>query len=328
VIFRDFSDYDDHTMKLSDLGESGLISRIRSRFRETPAPLGIGDDAAIVDIPAGTSIVYCSDLLAENVHFIRDLHPADSIGYKSVAVNVSDVGAMGGVPSFFTLSIALPGDLELCWIDGFIDGIERACEEFHVNIAGGDSSSAELIFVDVSMIGWVETGNEIRRSGAKPGDGIYVTGSLGASALGLQYLRAGTFKHPSVARHLYPTPRHRIGRGVRSQAHAMIDLSDGLSTDLGHIVEESNVSAIVYRKQIPAAIGAHDEHMLHGGEDYELLIVAPQLPSEIDGVPITRIGEIVPAKTGSQILLVDGSREMVLEPHGYEHFTRADRPEP
>src|SRR5262245_41934477 len=121
-------------MRLRDLGENGFIRRIRDRFRHNSARLGIGDDAAVVDVPPGMSIVYCSDLLAENVHSIRDLHPADSIGYKSVAVNVSDVGAMGGVPKFFTLSVALPGDLELSWIDSFIDGLARACDEFRVSL--------------------------------------------------------------------------------------------------------------------------------------------------------------------------------------------------
>src|SRR5262249_47211495 len=150
------------------------------RFNQTTVRLGIGDDAAIIDVPPGMSVVYCSDLLAENVHFLRKCHPADSVGYKAVAVNVSDVGAMGGTPKYCTLSIALPGDLAITWLDGFIEGLVRACQEFNVNLVGGDSSSAERIFVDVSMIGWIETGREVRRSGAKPGDGIYVTGELGA----------------------------------------------------------------------------------------------------------------------------------------------------
>jgi thiamine-monophosphate kinase len=311
-------------MRTSDLGENEFIRRIRDRFPKTSARLGIGDDAAILDVPAGNSIVYCSDLLVENVHFIRDLHPPDSIGYKAVAVNVSDVGAMAGVPKFLTLSVALPGDLDLSWTSGFLDGIARACQEFEVDLVGGDSSSAERIFIDVSMLGWVKTGSEILRSGAKPGDGIYVTGSLGASALGLENLRTGNAKHPSVAKHLYPTPRHRIGHRVGSQAHAMIDVSDGLSTDLDHVVQESRVSARIFKHRIPAAPGTTDTQVLHGGEDYELLIVAPDLSPEIDGVSLSRIGEIVAAATKPEVLLVDGNVETVVEPKGYQHFKPID----
>src|SRR4051812_5476971 len=173
-------------MRISDLRESALIRRIRDKFSESAARLGIGDDAAVVDIPPGHSVIYCSDLIAENTHFIRNLHPPESIGYKVVAVNVSDVGAMGGTPMFFTLSIALPGDLDLEWLDAFLDGIARACNDFKVSLVGGDSSSAERIFVDVSMVGRIAKDSEVRRSGAKVGDGIYVTGTLGGSALGLE----------------------------------------------------------------------------------------------------------------------------------------------
>jgi len=307
-------------MQIRDLRESGFIRRIRDRFPGTAVPLGVGDDAAIVDVPAGHSIVYCSDLVVEDTHFVRNLHPPDSIGYKAVAVNVSDVGAMGGVPLFFTLSIALPGDLDLAWMDRFLDGVARACNEFQVSLAGGDSSSAEKIFVDVSMIGRVETGREVRRSGAKLGDSVYVTGSLGGSALGLEHLRANDLQHPSVERHLYPSPRHRVGHTIAGVAHAMIDISDGLSTDLSHIVEESKVSARIYKNRIPGAPDATDSQILHGGEEYELLIIAPDLPSSVSGWPLTRIGEIIPATLEPQVLLIDGPRESTLRPSGYEHF--------
>src|SRR5579884_2286536 len=298
-------------MPLRELGEQGLIRRLRERFYSPSARLGIGDDAAVVDVPTGMSVLYCSDLLAENVHFNRALHPADSLGYKAVAVNVSDIGAMGGVPKFLTLSIALTGDLELSWIDTFLDGMARACEQFEVELVGGDSSAAEQIFIDVSMLGWVESGREIRRNNARAGDFIYVTGVLGGSALGLEYLRASDLKHPSVTRHLYPTPRHRIGRQVADKAHAMIDVSDGLSTDLQHILHESNVSARVDKNLIPAADGANDAQVLHGGEEYELLIMAADLPPQLDGCAITRIGQIIPVGSEPQILLVDGTSESI-----------------
>src|SRR5262249_35788579 len=254
-------------MLLRDLREGGLIQRFRQRFSSPDVILGIGDDAAVLDSPAGHSMLFCSDLLAENTHFLRALHPPDSVGYKAVAVNVSDVGAMGGIPMHFVVSLAAPGDLDLAWVDAFYTGIENACREFHVSLVGGDSSSADRIFVDVAMIGRVRAGTAVRRAGARVGDRIYITGSLGASMLGLDLLRGGDRSSAAVRRHLYPQPRHRVGTAVAERAHAMIDISDGLSTDLGHIVEESKVSARIYRERIPAAAGADLSQVLHGGEE-------------------------------------------------------------
>jgi thiamine-monophosphate kinase len=307
-------------VNLRDLGEGALIRKIRQRFEGAEVPVGIGDDAAVFDLPAGHSAVFCSDLVAENTHFIRNLHPPDSVGYKSVAANVSDVGAMGGIPMHFLISLAAPGDLDVSWFEGFLDGIERACHDFNVSLLGGDSSSSELIFVDVSMIGRVPSGQAVRRSGAKAGDGIYVTGTLGSSALGLDLLKAGRNTEPTVQRHLYPEPRHRIGAAVRERAHAMIDISDGLSTDLTHILEESKTSARIYRDRLPAAPGAGDHHVLHGGEEYELLIIASDLPKSIDGISLTRIGEIIDSAIENQAFLIDGASESVLVPRGWQHF--------
>jgi thiamine-monophosphate kinase len=304
-------------MRLRDLSEGGFIKRIRERFADSRIPVGIGDDAAVLDVPAGQSLVYCSDLVTENTHFIRELHPPDSVGYKAVAVNVSDVGAMGGVPIAFVISLAAPGDLQLDWIEGFYAGIEKSCREFDVVLAGGDTSSAASIFVDVSMIGRVPAGKAVLRSGAKVGDGIYVTGTLGSSARGLELLRSGTRDGDAVKRHLYPQPRHRVGAAVRDLAHAMIDVSDGLSTDLGHIVEESGVSARIYKDKLPAAAGASDEHVLHGGEEYELLITAASLPAEIEGVRLTRIGEVIESSGGQHIVYLG---ESVLKPQGWDHY--------
>jgi thiamine-monophosphate kinase len=255
-------------MLLHDLGEGGLIQRIRAQFQNSGVVLGIGDDTAILDIPEGHSVLFCSDLLAEDSHFIRGLHPADSVGYKAVAVNVSDIGAMGGVPMHFVISLAAPGDLDLEWVDGFYSGVARACREFNVTLVGGDSSTAKSIFVDVAMIGRVKTGAAVLRSGAKPGDNIYVTGALGGSSRGLKLLQNGVRDDPAVQRHLFPQPRHVIGSAVASKAHSMIDVSDGLSTDLGHILAESKVSARIYKDRIPAAPGASNAEVLHGGEEY------------------------------------------------------------
>ena len=307
-------------MRLRDLGEGALIERIRARFQSSAVTVGIGDDAAILEVPSGHSLVYCSDLVAEDTHFTRDMHPPHSVGYKAVAVNVSDVGAMGGIPMYFAISLAAPGDLELAWVDEFYSGVQMACTDFGVALAGGDTSSARSIFIDVSMIGRVPTGAAVRRSGAKPGDGIYITGNLGASSLGLDLLRAGRTDALAVKRHLYPEPRHRVGAAITGIAHAMIDVSDGLSSDLAHIVKESGVSARIYKERLPAAEGASEEQVLHGGEEYELLITAPELPERIDDVELTRIGEIIPSAKDHEVLLVEGLTESVLRPRGWDHY--------
>jgi len=304
-------------MLLRDLGEDGLIQRIRKQFQDYGVVLGIGDDTAVLDIPEGHSVLFCSDLLAEDSHFIRGLHPPDSIGYKAVAVNVSDIGAMGGVPMHFVISLAAPGDLELEWVEGFYNGVARACREFNVTLVGGDTSTAKSIFVDVAMVGCVRKGGAVRRSGAKPGDNIYVSGTLGASTRGLSQLRSGVRNDPAVERHLYPQPRHVNGARAGLVAHAMIDVSDGLSTDLGHILAESGVSARIYKDKVPAAPGASDAEVLHGGEEYELIVV---LPGTMEDALFKRIGEIIPSKEKHQILLVDGTIESVLEPKGWQHF--------
>jgi thiamine-monophosphate kinase len=310
-------------VKLHDLGEGGLIRAIRERFgpKASELPVGIGDDAAVIDLPPGHSLVFCSDLVSENAHFIRDLHPSESIAYKAIAANVSDVAAMGGVATHFLISLAAPGDLEWSWFEAFFDGVANACRQFDVVLAGGDSSSSDRIFVDVSMIGRVRSGKAVRRSGAKIGDGIYVTSRLGSSVLGFEHLKEGrTADDPAVKRHLFPEPRLKIGPVVADSAHAMIDISDGLSTDLTHILEESKVSARIYKDRLPVWPGATDSHALHGGEEYELLIVASELPPIIEGIALTRIGEIIESGLEHHIFLFDRAHESILRPQGWQHF--------
>ncbi len=299
--------------------EATLIRKIRERFGNAAVEVAVGDDAAVVPLPHGFSAVLCSDLLAENTHFRRESHPPESIGHKAIAVNVSDIGAMGAIPGHCLVSLAVPRDIEDEWIDGFLDGVAKACRRFEVELVGGDSSTAERIVVDVAMMGRVETGRSIQRCGARVDDGIFVTGHLGGSALGLEVLGTDRPAYDAVQRHLYPEPRHGIGRQVAARATAMIDTSDGLSVDLSHILTESRVSARIDPKAIPCFPGARFELALHGGEDYELIVTGPDLPSKIDGVPITRIGTIVDGQSG-RIVLVDGSSESVLDPAGWQHF--------
>ena len=197
--------------------------------------------------------------------------------------------------------------------------VARACQDFEITLLGGDSSSSDSIFVDVSMIGAIPSGKAVGRFGAKPGDLIYVTGQLGGSILGLEHFKSG-LKDAAVERHVYPKPRHKVGAAVREKVHAMIDISDGLSTDLSHILDESRVSARIYKDRIPAWPGAEDRHVLHGGEEYELILVGPQLPPSIEGISLTQIGEIVESAIENQIFLIEGTLESALRPQGWQHF--------
>jgi thiamine-monophosphate kinase len=170
------------------------------------------------------------------------------------------------------------------------------------------------------MVGRVRTGCAVRRSGAQVGDNIYVTGQLGSSLFGFEQLEQGNSSDSAVMRHLFPEPRYQVGPAIADQAHAMIDVSDGLSTDLGHILDESNVSARIYKDRLPIWPGAEERHALHGGEEYELVIVAPDLPNAIEGITVTRIGEIVASADQHHIVLIDGAHETVLRPQGWQHF--------
>jgi thiamine-monophosphate kinase len=301
--------------------ENQLIARIRTLFSNVSAAVGIGDDAAVVDLPKGFSTILCSDLLVENTHFRRSTHPPDSVGFKSIAVNVSDIGAMGGMPCYCLLSLAVPSELDPAWIESFFDGFLSACESFEVQLLGGDSSVAEGIFIDVSMIGQVRPGCAVRRQGAKVRDGVYVTGKLGESALGLELLSQGKIKHDAVRRHLYPNPRHQVARRIAPDVNAMIDVSDGFSIDLGHILEESGVSARIEQSAIPCAPDASIRLALQGGEDYELIFTASGLfPDEIEGVPITRVGEVIESRGSDEAYLVTDAGEEILRKTGWQHF--------
>ena len=300
--------------------ERELIRKLRRQFGSGEAIRGIGDDAAILETIPGFSTLFCSDLLIESTHFRLSTHPPHSIGFKAVAVNVSDIGAMGGLASWCVLSLAVRSDTETEWIDGLFDGVETACNQFGVELVGGDTAGGPMTLVDVAMLGRVEVGQAVTRAGAQPGDGIFVTGNLGASTRGLELLSNGVIDDPAVDRHLYPRPRHEIGRIVRDQATAMIDLSDGLSTDLHHVLEASQVSARIEARLVPRADGVALEQALNGGEDYELLITGTDMPEEVNDLPLTRIGEIVPSDQDNVAWLETESGPVRLEPAGWRHF--------
>lgn len=302
----------------------------RSRPKTGVVSQGIGDDAAVLRIPGGHEMLVTTDFSLEDVHFRRQWHSAESIGHGCLLRGLSDIAAMGGDPIAAFLSFALPGKLPQRWVDGFLTGVLRLAREFGVSLAGGDTAeSPGKILADIIVVGSVPQGKAILRSGARVGDRIYVTGQLGSSAAQLARLYSAQTKRNTRTRAREPlrTPRITIGRLLRQKgiASSMIDLSDGLSTDLSHICEESRVGAEIWEQAIPRATLDHGpvdmKFALHGGDDYELLFTARnrvRVPPKIDATPVTKIGEIT---RGRKLFLLDANRRRVeLEPAGWEHF--------
>jgi thiamine-monophosphate kinase len=288
-------------------------------------PVGIGDDCAVLRPPRGHDLLITTDFSLEDVHFRRDWHPAECVGHRCLARGLSDIAAMGGEPLAAFLSLALPAGLAQRWVDGFLRGLLKLAKRFNVPLAGGDiAQSPAGVLADIVVVGSVPRGKALLRSGARPGDALYVTGALGGAAAAIQQMRAGKKLRPAQNRaHFFPEPRVAGGRRLREQriASAAIDLSDGLSTDLSHICEESGVGAVVYGESVPLAKGATLNLALHGGEDYELLFTAAprtRVPKKIAGVRVTRLGEII---RGDQVFICDrNGRRKPLPPRGWEYF--------
>jgi thiamine-monophosphate kinase len=314
------------------LAERKLIERIRRLVPPGTGPLiqGIGDDSAVLRVSSRYELLVTTDLYIEDVHFRPQWHPPQSVGHRCLARGLSDIAAMGGEPVACFLSLGLPAKLPQAWVDGFLHGLTRLARRFKVQLAGGDVSSARNITADIVVIGQVPAGKAVLRSGAKPGDRIYVTGELGGSAAVVERLYNGKRVRPSgSSRHFYPQPRIAVGRWLRRQelATAMIDLSDGLSVDLSHICKESRVAATIRAAAIPVATGAELKLALHGGEDYELLFTAsPQgrVPAKIAGVQVTEIGVIDRQKDYRAVIhiLNENGRTQALLPKGWQHFAR------
>ncbi len=293
-------------------------------MRAKNAILGIGDDCAILRIPAGDEALVTTDFSLEGVHFRRDWQSPECIGHRCLARGLSDIAAMGGRPIAAFLSLALPKNLPQRWVDRFFAGLLRLAERYGVDLAGGDTSqSLSGVLADITVLGSVAKGKALLRSGARVGDQIYVTGSLGESAAALELLTYAKIRRRDV----FPEPRIAIGEWLVKNgiATACIDISDGLSTDLLHICEETGVGAVVNAAAIPVHPSAGKLHngsklALHGGENYELLLTAPKnsrVPTRIAGVQVTHIGEI---RSGSAVRLSQNGRTRALAPAGWEHF--------
>jgi len=313
------------------LKEKTLIERIRKRSSSAPPIVtGIGDDTAVLRIPHGHEALITTDFSLEGVHFRREWHPAEVVGHRCLTRGLSDIAAMGGKPIAAFLSLAIPGSLPQSWVDNFLRGLLKLADKSRVPLAGGDTAqSPNGVLADIVVLGSAPRGRAILRSGAKPGDQIYVTGELGGSAAALNLLFSGrTLRHHDYPHHFCPTPRLEVGQFLSAHkiASAMIDISDGLSTDLTHICEESAVGAHIEADSIPLArIGRPTRPVdlksaLHGGDDYELLFTAPRhkrVPSRIAAVPITQIGHINKSK---RIVLSKAGTETELKPQGWQHF--------
>lgn len=293
---------------------------------------GIGDDSAVLRPPPGRDLLVTTDFSLEGVHFRRDWHSAESAGHRCLARGLSDIAAMGGEPVAVFLSLALPRDLPQSWVRGFMRGLLGLAKKYDAHLAGGDTAeSAERILADIIVVGRVPKGKAIDRAGARPGDRIYVSGTLGGSAAAVEAMRSSAKKlSPRLyPRHFFPDPRIELGRTLREKhlASSMIDLSDGLSTDLAHICEESRAGAELSRDLIPRARvrkPAGDVTLdlaLHGGEDYELLFTARpgrRIAPRIAGVEITQIGRITRSR---KIVIADSyGRKHELKARGWEHF--------
>jgi thiamine-monophosphate kinase len=324
------------------IAEKALIAQIRrlaTRVKNPAIRTGIGDDCAVLRLPPARGkekdTLVTTDFSLEGIHFRRDWHPAESIGHRCLTRGLSDIAAMGGEPVAAFLSLALPRDLPQSWVGRFARSLISLAERYGVTLAGGDTAeSRHGILADMVVVGTAPKGKAVLRSGARPGDRIYVSGELGGSAAALGEMRKKPKRKLNpreYPRHFFPDPRIELGRVLREKglASAMIDTSDGLSTDLAHICEESGVGAKIEAELIPrASMGKSSrevglEFALHGGEDYELLFTAPRgkrIPSRIAGIALTQIGYIT---RGRKILLMNrGGVGYELQPQGWEHFRR------
>ena len=352
------------------LGELALLKQIRARASQCAhgaarggLRLGIGDDCALLRMAAGEELAVTTDLSISGRHFRLEWQTPESIGHRTLARGLSDLAAMGARPVAAFLSLGLPNELvavvpeissktrkkiqnqKKTWLARFLEGFFALASAFQTPLAGGDLAESPIAVADIVLLGAVRRGKALLRSGARPGDQLYLTGTLGGAAAGLARLaqladgdrnaRSGPPHIPGqlqsvLAPHLYPQPR--IAQGLwlarRGLASAAIDLSDGLSTDLAHLCEESGVAAEVDAQALPVHLGATLEQALHGGEDYELLFAAPpaaRVPRRIAGVPVTRIGRMLRLRKGRPAVALVNSRDgaqgkQPLTSQGWEHF--------
>jgi thiamine-monophosphate kinase len=319
--------------------EKALVSRIERTFRSAKSKtlvLGLGDDAALLSPMPGCEAMLTCDWFLEGTHFLRDKHPPDAVGWKALARATSDIAAMGGTPQCFLLNLALPVGLTGRWLIGFLVGMRRASKKFGCVLAGGDTTRGAKVLINITVGGKVKHGQALLRSGARTGDQIFVSGTLGEAELGLRRLRRqkerGRTMNPALHKHLYPEPRLALGQWLAANhlATAAMDLSDGLSTDLPRLCAASGVGAHIEANSLPVTQLANPSDAiklaLDGGDDYELLFTVSvrnvaRIPSNYQGLLLTRIGKITRKK---RILLEsDAGKLQALRSGGWDPFRKS-----
>ncbi len=307
------------------MDEFQLIQRYFVRDGEARGvTTGIGDDGAVLQPEPGRELITVVDTLVEGVHFPRDISPAD-LGYRCVAVNLSDIAAMGGRPLWMTLALTIPASDD-DWLSGFASGLHEAAAEHQVSLVGGDTTRGDTIVVSVQISGDVAKGAAVHRSGAVAGDTIYVTGTLGDAGAGLALLSAGNSDEFLLQRFLRPTARVAAGLALPGLASSAIDISDGLLGDLQKLLDASGAGGEIHIETLPvsgALKSAFDEKSQHrfaltAGDDYELCFTSSlSVPAELGGVPVTAIGTIT---EGSSLVCRNNGEIVELADSGYRHF--------
>jgi thiamine-monophosphate kinase len=301
------------------------------------AVLGIGDDCALIKVSVGCELAISIDTLVEGAHFFPHAD-AEKLGHKSLAVNLSDLAAMGAMPRYVTLALTLPS-IDEAWLAAFSRGFFALADEFDVELIGGDTTRGPLSMT-LTVMGEIEAGRALRRDGAKVGDDIWVSGTLGGAALALMHLQNKIQLQPHIFSRVEdrlhrPSPRIALAQAILGAASAAIDISDGLVADLGHICERSKLSAVIERDLLPLASSLmsvradlRDECALSGGDDYELCFTAPvDARAEIEiagakwGVAVTRIGLMKILDPNQLVKVIDESGQDVSpKKSGYDHF--------
>ena len=325
--------------KLFFKSEGDFIAWLRRRTprRQAGLHLGIGDDAALVAVPRGQELILTTDMSIENVHFTSTLHSPQAAGHRALARSLSDIAAMGGTPRYALISLAISQRTQRAWLEGFFEGLFALARRFGVALIGGDTAVVTgPLTADLIVAGIVPHGQALRRSGARPGDRIFVSGRLGMASWGLRLLPSqGRVRNPAgkaaLRAHLFPQPQCALGRFLSEHrlASAAMDLSDGLSIDLRRLCDASGVGArlVADRVPMPPLPDAADalSLALHGGEDYQLLFTASaakaaKIPPHFGRIPLHCIGEIR-ASRGIDLLTPEG-KVQPLATHGYDHFSR------